>query len=153
VRGYSALTSVLAWALGLAAILWLANRLRNWIRAGKPRAVRLLTPRAIAELPAVAIYDVRSHGYHDPGTMRIQGSLRLDPNAIPIALHELPRDREIILYCTCIREATAIRVARELAVHGVTAHVIKGGLSAWKKASMPVEPVPADEVMQLPRFA
>jgi membrane protein DedA with SNARE-associated domain/rhodanese-related sulfurtransferase len=153
VRGYSAVTTIVGWVLASAALLWLANRLRIWLRAGKLSPVKLLTPKAISEISDAAIYDVRSHGYHDAGTMRIRGSLRLDPNAIPFAVESLPRDREIVLYCTCIREATAIRVARVLAEHGVKAHVIKGGLSAWKKASLPVEPVPADEVIRLPRFS
>jgi hypothetical protein len=30
--------------------------------------------------------------------------------------------------------------------------VIKGGLSAWRKASLPVEPVPDDEIAILPVF-
>jgi hypothetical protein len=30
--------------------------------------------------------------------------------------------------------------------------VIKGGLSAWRKASLPVEPVPEEEIVVLPVF-
>jgi hypothetical protein len=35
---------------------------------------------------------------------------------------------------------------------GISAAVIKGGLSAWRKAGLPVEAVPQDEVTALPVF-
>jgi rhodanese-related sulfurtransferase len=43
-------------------------------------------------------------------------------------------------------------VARELQKKGVDVAVIKGGLRAWKKAGLPLEPVPADEIAALPAF-
>ena len=48
----------------------------------------------------VLLVDVRSHGYYDAGTMRIQGSVRLELNQLKQALHELPTDKDIYLYCT-----------------------------------------------------
>jgi membrane protein DedA with SNARE-associated domain len=57
--------------------------------------------RQLAANPAqVLLVDVRSHGYYDPGTTRIQGSVRLEPNKLKEALHELPTDKDIYLYCT-----------------------------------------------------
>jgi len=44
-------------------------------------------------------------------------------------------------------------VARELNEIGMKAFVINGGLSAWRKARLPVEPIPSEEVVPLPRFA
>jgi rhodanese-related sulfurtransferase len=44
-------------------------------------------------------------------------------------------------------------VARTLAERGIPSAVIRGGLSAWKKASLPLEPVPASDVVMLPKFA
>ena len=85
--------------------------------------------------------------------MRIKGSHRLEPNALSEQFGKLPKDREIVLYCTCLREATAVKVARELAAKGIPAAVLEGGLSAWKKAELPLESVPADEVVLLPKFA
>ena len=47
----------------------------------------------------------------------------------------LPRDRDIILYCTCPSEASAARVAKILMNHGFK-HVrpLHGGLDAWVAA-------------------
>lgn len=57
--------------------------------------------RQLAENPErVLLVDVRSHGYYDPGTMRIRGSIRFEPNKLKESLHELPTDKDIYLYCT-----------------------------------------------------
>ena len=57
--------------------------------------------RQLATNPAsLLLVDVRSHGYYDPGTARIQGSIRLEPNKLKETLHELPTDKDIYLYCT-----------------------------------------------------
>lgn len=37
--------------------------------------------------------------------------------------------------------------------HGFDARIIRGGLEAWKKAGLPLEDVPADDLVQLPSFA
>jgi hypothetical protein len=46
------------------------------------------------------IADVRSHGYYDPGTERIQGSIRFEPNNFHDAVKLLPKAKPIFLYCT-----------------------------------------------------
>jgi membrane protein DedA with SNARE-associated domain/rhodanese-related sulfurtransferase len=152
-RGYSIVGSVVGWAIAILFVAWFANRLRLWLKMRKESPVPLITPEEVVAREAVAIFDVRSHGYYEQGTMRIAGSLRLEPNALVEQLRMLPHDREIILYCTCAREATAVRVARMLAEQGIPSAVIAGGLTAWKKASLPLEPVPADEMVLLPKFA
>jgi membrane protein DedA with SNARE-associated domain len=48
----------------------------------------------------VQIVDVRSHGYYDIGAERIKGSIRIEPNNIEEEIKNLPRDKDIYLYCT-----------------------------------------------------
>jgi rhodanese-related sulfurtransferase len=36
---------------------------------------------------------------------------------------------------------------------GFNAFVIAGGLTAWRKAGKPMEPVPQDDLVKLPSFA
>jgi rhodanese-related sulfurtransferase len=152
-RGYSIVGSVVGWAIAILFAVWIANRIRIWLKARNESPVPLITPAEVMAREAVSIFDVRSHGYYEQGTMRIAGSSRLEPNALADQLIQLPRDREIVLYCTCLREATAVRVARMLAEKGIPSAVIAGGLSAWKKEGLPLEPVPSDEVVALPKFA
>lgn len=152
-RGYSAAGTVIAWIGAGLLLLWAANRARLWMDGHRLNPVRMVTPHDLADRDDFAIYDVRSHGYYDSGTQRIQGAARLEPNDITASLPSLPVDREIIVYCTCHRDATAIKVSRILTKHGVRAAVLKGGLDAWRKASRPVETVPSEEIVKLPKFA
>ena len=46
------------------------------------------------------VADVRSHGYYDPGTKRIGGSIRIEPNNLKEAIKTLPKEKLIFLYCT-----------------------------------------------------
>jgi len=48
----------------------------------------------------IQIVDVRSHGYYDAGAERIKGSIRIEPNNLEEELKNLPKDRDLYLYCT-----------------------------------------------------
>jgi rhodanese-related sulfurtransferase len=55
-------------------------------------------------------------------------------------LAELPRDREIVVYCTCPSEASAARVAKLLINHGFKeVRPLYGGLDAWIEAGYAVD--------------
>lgn len=93
-------------ALLLAALLYLVYRA---VLAWRLRSSFFDIPRVSAAEAAVAIQqdpagvvvlDVRSHGYYGKRSVRIQGATRLEPNRLGEALHELPQDKKIYLYCT-----------------------------------------------------
>jgi membrane protein DedA with SNARE-associated domain/rhodanese-related sulfurtransferase len=157
-HGFRAVGQIVGWAVMALVAGYLGFQVWLWIRARSLPAVHSVTPTmALQELAAGAhIYDVRSHGYLDAKTTRIRGSRRLDPNGLHQSAIEFPPERNVYLYCTCVRQATSKRVARELqkSLHpkGIRVAVIDGGLSAWKKAGLPVEPVPAAEMAALPLF-
>ncbi|MBL8240097.1 MAG: hypothetical protein JNM66_21935 [Bryobacterales bacterium] len=44
-------------------------------------------------------------------------------------------------------------MAHILREKGFDARIIRGGLGAWKKAGLPLESVPGDDMVQLPTFA
>ncbi|MFN0101183.1 MAG: hypothetical protein ACKV2U_03720 [Bryobacteraceae bacterium] len=44
-------------------------------------------------------------------------------------------------------------MAHLLRTQGFDARIIRGGLTAWKKAGLPLEDVPAEDMVQLPSFA
>ena len=48
----------------------------------------------------VQIVDVRSHGYYDSGAARIKNSIRIEPNNLEEEIKNLPKDKDIYLYCT-----------------------------------------------------
>jgi membrane protein DedA with SNARE-associated domain/rhodanese-related sulfurtransferase len=138
---------VTAYALWL---LWSALRARSLGR-GVPHAPPDIVARELAAGEAL-VFDVRSHGYFDPGALRIPGSRRLDPNALRARLRDFAQDRQIYLYCTCQRQATSVRVARELLKQGLRVAVIADGLRGWRGAGLELETVPPAEVTALPLF-
>ena len=46
------------------------------------------------------LVDVRSHGYYDPNAARIKGSIRVEPNNLAEEIKNLPKDKDIYVYCT-----------------------------------------------------
>jgi membrane protein DedA with SNARE-associated domain/rhodanese-related sulfurtransferase len=107
-----------------------------WTERIEPDELR----RLIEEGSAVTVVDLR-HPY----------DFRLHPFVIPGAIHfepadldrrhgEIPRGREVVVYCTCPNEATSARVALQLKQLGIE-HVrpLAGGLNAWRECGYPVE--------------
>ena len=141
-------------------ILWLvASSLRDtrFSAIEKVAAVELFERmRTATHDRLVIIADVRSHGYYDPGMLRIKNSIRVEPSRLKeelIALREFMQPEcEIYLYCSCAREATSVRVARMLEQENCSTKVIQGGLKAWVKAGGPMEPVPLSDMEHLPSF-
>jgi membrane protein DedA with SNARE-associated domain/rhodanese-related sulfurtransferase len=78
-------------------------------------------------------------------------ALELDPETIPGALnflmeeieqrhHEIPRDRDIILYCSCPNEVSSARTAFLLKKKGIhRVRPLEGGLDAWRERKFPIE--------------
>ncbi|HTV09855.1 MAG TPA: VTT domain-containing protein [Candidatus Aquilonibacter sp.] len=72
----------------------------------------------------------------------LPGALRIGPDELKLHRDEIPRDREIVLYCTCPSEETSAKVAMELRRLGVIrVRPLRGGLQGWKDAGYPLEPV------------
>jgi membrane protein DedA with SNARE-associated domain/rhodanese-related sulfurtransferase len=154
-RGYQLFGRALGWVVIAALAVYVGFVIRAWIKARALSSVPFASPADVARdlsTDSALIYDVRSHGYYDSKATRIKGSKRLDPNALHQRDEQFPPGAQIYLYCTCIREATSARVARLLLDKGVHSAVIKGGMRAWRKAGLPIEPVPPDEIAALPGF-
>jgi membrane protein DedA with SNARE-associated domain/rhodanese-related sulfurtransferase len=155
-RTMQAFSRVFGWIAFLLAAAYLVYLVWNWFKVGTFGSIPRVRPTEAASkisIEAAVIYDVRSHGYYDGKARRIQGSKRLEPNALNQRWLEKPPDgRMVYLYCTCRGDATSIRVAKELIGRGFHVAVIAGGLRAWRRAGLPLEPVPAEEVDPLPAF-
>jgi membrane protein DedA with SNARE-associated domain/rhodanese-related sulfurtransferase len=78
-------------------------------------------------------------------------ALELDPETIPGAINftleeiehrhqEIPRDRDIVLYCSCPNEVSSARTAFLLKKKGIhRVRPLEGGLDAWRERKFPVE--------------
>jgi membrane protein DedA with SNARE-associated domain/rhodanese-related sulfurtransferase len=81
------------------------------------------------------IIDVRSQTARNLEPHWIPGALHVSLSDVDTHLRDLPRDRDIILYCTCPSEASAARVAKILMKRGFKrVRPLHGGLEAWVAA-------------------
>jgi rhodanese-related sulfurtransferase len=90
-----------------------------------------------------AIIDVRSSTARALEPRWIPGAIHVPLEAVGLHVGDLPKDREIVIYCTCPSEASAARVARILIKHGFKrVRPLFGGLDAWIQAGYEVESNP-----------
>ena len=54
----------------------------------------------LAKNAPVTVLDVRTGSSYDDSTMKIKGALRIAPDELEARLKEIPRDREVVTYCT-----------------------------------------------------
>jgi membrane protein DedA with SNARE-associated domain/rhodanese-related sulfurtransferase len=154
-RNYNLFSRALTWALIAAVGGYLGIRVWRWTKARRLPSIPGISPSEAAQAlssDSALIYDVRSHGYYDRKATRVRGSRRFEPNSLGQMQHDFPAEKQVFLYCTCVGDATSSVVARELLEKGVQAAVIRGGLRAWRKAGLPLEPVPLNEISELPVF-
>jgi membrane protein DedA with SNARE-associated domain/rhodanese-related sulfurtransferase len=90
----------------------------------------------------VMVVDLRHHLDFDADPETIPGAFRIDAKELEEKNDHLPRDREVILYCTCPNEATSARLALLLRRQGIK-HIrpLQGGLDAWREQGYPVSGV------------
>jgi membrane protein DedA with SNARE-associated domain/rhodanese-related sulfurtransferase len=74
----------------------------------------------------------------DPRT--VPTAVRISPDELPARNAEIPRDRDVVLYCTCPSEATSAKVAMELKKMGIIkVRPLQGGLKAWQDQGYPMD--------------
>lgn len=76
------------------------RRLRKYRVMPRVQVEELAARLASDEANRVLIVDVRSHGYYDIGAERIKGSIRIEPNNLEEEIKNLPKHKDIYLYCT-----------------------------------------------------
>jgi len=71
----------------------------------------------------------------------IPGARRIPPQQVIDAPSLLPRDEDIVVYCTCPSDKTSRTILRRALALGFTRiRFLTGGLAAWKQKGYPVEP-------------
>src|SRR4051812_38605226 len=80
----------------------------------------------------------------DEDAAALPGALRIPPDLLPGRLDELPPDAPLLLACTCLGEATSVRVAHWLRDRGYEAYAVRGGMAALGNGA-DVLPLPSAE--------
>src|SRR5262249_2593755 len=87
------------------------------------------------------IFDLRSNAALEQEPYLIQGAIHVSMEEIEKQLNNLPRDREIVVYCSCPNEVSSARLALRLHRKGFTrVRPLLGGLDAWREQKYPMEP-------------
>jgi membrane protein DedA with SNARE-associated domain/rhodanese-related sulfurtransferase len=85
------------------------------------------------------IVDLRHPLDYLPDPRVLPGALRIGPNELKLHNEIIPRDRDVILYCTCPSEETSAKLALQLHKMGVyRVRPLRGGFDGWKEAGYPL---------------
>jgi membrane protein DedA with SNARE-associated domain/rhodanese-related sulfurtransferase len=90
----------------------------------------------------VFIVDLRHPLELLPDPFTLPGAFRFSPESLAARHHEIPRDRDIVLYCSCPSEATAAKTAMTLHKLGIErVRPLRGGFDEWKRLGFPLDAV------------
>jgi membrane protein DedA with SNARE-associated domain len=105
-KSFYTASRVMESVLGVAVVVYIVYRIMQYQKYREyefvPRihADELAARLTAGETDRILIVDVRSHGYYDAGAERIIGSIRIEPNNLEEEIKNLPKDKDIYLYCT-----------------------------------------------------
>jgi rhodanese-related sulfurtransferase len=134
----------LAILITCAAVL-LAVVLAKRTRDRREMERHTITPEALHALLAsnrdVIVFDVRLPLDLLGDSVIIPGAQWLAPEEVRANPSLLPKERDLIVYCTCPSEKTSRMILRRaLAMGFIRIKFLKGGLNGWRENGYPVEP-------------
>ncbi len=129
----------------------------------EPSAVKDMLDKAAAGEVACQPYivDLRHPLDYLPDPRVLPGAVRIGPTELATMANQIPRDRDVILYCTCPSEETSAKVAMQLHKLGINrVRPLRGGFDGWKEAGYPLldytEGAPAastlNKVLEIPQL-
>ncbi|MDP9039663.1 MAG: VTT domain-containing protein [Acidobacteriota bacterium] len=111
----------------------------------------MIEDAAAAGAPQPYIVDLRHPLDYLPDPRVLPGAVRIGPADLARHANRIPRDRDVILYCTCPSEETSARVALQLHRLGVTrVRPLRGGFDGWKQAGFPLHVYTQDSELPEP---
>jgi membrane protein DedA with SNARE-associated domain/rhodanese-related sulfurtransferase len=134
------LFALLLAALGIY-IVWKWQNRKRFIQ--KLRIARITPEELKQRMDAsedVIVVDLRHSVEFDAEPQTISGAVHMDPAELEEAIDVIPRDREIVLFCSCPNEATAAQMALRLRSRGITRiRPLAEGLEGWRKRGFPLQ--------------
>lgn len=126
-------------ALYLGYKFYQRQRLLKELRTARITADELHQKLEAGETPI--ILDLRSNAEVQRDPELIRGARHMTMDELKAWLHEIPRDRDVVLYCSCPNEVTSARMALLLQRNGIErVRPLLGGLDAWRERNYPIEP-------------
>ena len=98
--------------------------------------------RRLDEGEQVYIVDLRHPLDYLPDPRVLPGAVRFTADSLLKNSASIPRDRDVVLYCTCPSEATAAKTAMSMRKLGIErVRPLRGGFDGWKNLGFPLEEV------------
>lgn len=95
--------------------------------------------RMLDQGQTVFIVDLRHPLDYLPDPRLLPGAVRYTPDTLVARSQEIPRDRDVVLYCTCPSEATAAKTAMSIRKLGIArVRPLRGGFDGWKDLGFPL---------------
>jgi membrane protein DedA with SNARE-associated domain/rhodanese-related sulfurtransferase len=86
------------------------------------------------------VLDIRSQLELEQDPLLIRGAFHMTMDEVHLRHQDIPRDRDVILYCSCPNEVSSARVALELHRKGILrVRPLLGGIDVWRERNYPVE--------------
>lgn len=128
----------------VAFILWRIARRRMFMKQlAASRVEPAELKRQLDAGEAVFIVDLRHPLELLPDPFTLPGAVHFSPDALAARHTEIPRDRDVVLYCTCPSEATAAKTAMRLHRLGIErVRPLRGGFDEWKRLGFPMDAIP-----------
>lgn len=95
---------------------------------------------------SIVVVDLRHPMEFESEPETIPGAVRMNAADLEEAIELIPRDREIVLFCSCPNEATAAHMAMRLRNLGITRiRPLAGGLAGWREHGFPLQALTREE--------
>jgi rhodanese-related sulfurtransferase len=131
--------SIICAAVLLAVVL--ARRMRDRRELERHTITPIALHALLASKQDVLIFDVRQPLDLLGDSVIIPGAQWIAPGEVRANPSLLPKERDLIVYCTCPSDKTSRTILRRaLAMGFVRIKFLKGGLNGWRQNGFPVEP-------------
>ena len=121
------------------AVIWIKRT-----RDKQQMELHSITPEALRPLldsSQVLLFDVRQPLDLLADSEIIPGATRIPPKEVLQNPSLIPRDRDVVVYCTCPGDKSSRRILHQsLAMNFSRMKFLKGGLAGWKTIGYPVVP-------------
>ncbi len=123
---------------------WQRQRLLGELRTARVTVAEVRQKQEAGE--QLVILDLRSSVELQNDPALIHGAIHLSVEDIQARRYEIPRDRDVIVYCSCPNEVTSARMALLLRRQGFTrVRPLLGGIDAWREQKYPLsQPAPLE---------
>jgi membrane protein DedA with SNARE-associated domain/rhodanese-related sulfurtransferase len=97
------------------------------------------------------VVDLRGALDYEADPYTIRGALRMTAEELEQRHHEIPRHKDVILFCACPNEVTAAKMALMLRSKGISrVRPLVGGIDAWREKDFPLDALSVDGVSTTP---